>query len=148
MTATSWDISDGSGSGNYPNNADCEWIFIASDPSATAKITFSLLDLNLYATWDGGLFRDKVEVFECEDDDCTTKTEIQQLEGNSEFGKFDGEWSTWAGEDFVVLGATRVMQVKFVSDYENPGGGFNATFDQIGEASDIPISIRSECTPW
>ena len=110
QTSTSWQISDGSGSGNYPNNADCDWIFIASDTSATAKITFSTVDVE--NRWD------YVRVYDCSTSDCSSKTEIREITGTGL-------------TNVVVTGTTRVMMVTFTSDGSVTRAGFDGTFTQV-----------------
>ena len=116
-TATTWQISDGSGSGNYPNNADCDWIFIASDTSATAKITFATVDVeNDY---------DYVRVYDCSTSDCSSKTEIREITGTGL-------------TNVVVTGTTRVMMVTFTSDGSVTRAGFDGTFTQVVPATPAP----------
>ena len=91
-----WNIDDGSGGNDYPNNADCTWVFMAQDPSAATKITFTSYDL------ESGY--DYARVFECYSELCTgsNRNEIYALDGS--------------GSNFQLYGSTNILMVIFTTD--------------------------------
>lgn len=110
-----WNIDDGSGGNDYPNNADCTWVFMAQDPSAATKITFTSYDL------ESGY--DYARVFECYSELCTgsNRNEIYALDGS--------------GSNFQLYGSTNILMVIFTTDTSVTKAGFSAQFEQyVGEA--------------
>ena len=107
-TGTSWTISDGSWGGNYPDNANCEWIFNAAYSSA--MVTFNGIDTESCC--------DFIRVYSCSAADCSNKTLQTTLKGQI--------------NNTVVYGTTNVMMVKFTTDGSVTRGGFSATFGTTG----------------
>ena len=116
---TSWSISDGSGSNDYSSNADCEWIFVTSDPTSTAMINFTLLELE--PADEGGIY-DWLEVWECDTVACTNRNQLYQPTGSM----------SYAGLPFwEIYASTGIMMVVFKSDDGIVHAGFEATFKEI-----------------
>jgi hypothetical protein len=116
---TSWSISDGSGSNDYSSNADCEWIFVTSDPTSTAMINFTLLELE--PEDEGGIY-DWLEVWECDTVACTNRNQLYRPTGSM----------SYAGIPFwEIYASTGIMMVVFKSDDGIVHAGFEATFKEI-----------------
>lgn len=131
---TSWDIDDGSRSGNYPNNANCMWIFTAQDSSALAKITFTSYDI------EAGY--DFATVYECYSVVCTesNRNAIYYVDGT--------------GSNLQLLGSTNSLMVIFTTDTSVTQGGFSARFEQYAPSptpaptpSPTPIGTTPAPTP-
>jgi hypothetical protein len=75
---TSGSFSDGSGTSNYPNGADCRWIIAAPNQAASVKLTFSSFD-----TEEG---YDFVTLSSCTSIACENPLQIAELSGSAVIG--------------------------------------------------------------
>ena len=131
---TSWSISDGSGSNDYSSNADCEWIFVTSDPTSTAMINFDFFDLEPVDVDDGTIY-DWLEVWECDTSACIQPRQIGDRISGSQL------------TDLEVYGSTSVMMVVFKTDYDIEYAGFEATFSEVPDVLTMEdADMCSGCT--
>jgi hypothetical protein len=110
ITGGPWPISGSSDYSNAP--ALCEWIFMVSDPSQLAQITFSSLNM------ESGV--DYVWVFDCWTNDCSSRTQIRELSGS-------------LSGSTLVQGTSPWMMVIFQTDNSEVATGFEATFTSFDE---------------
>ncbi len=104
LNAAQGTFSDGSGSSNYPNNANCEWMIAPYDAdSVTIQFTaFSVQPLN-----------DIVGVFQCSDLYCSQSEQLAELSGTHP-------------NIHTITSLTGYMKVIFTSDGSITYDGFTA----------------------
>ncbi len=107
FTANAGLLSDGSGSNNYPNNADCEWI-IAPPGAQKVVLTFTLVDTERDY--------DLIAVFRCTDTSCSYRTEL-------------AEFSGYITSNPSYTSDTGIMLVTLYSDSDVTSAGFSASWN-------------------
>jgi hypothetical protein len=109
FTAVSGNFSDGSGTSNYANSANCEWI-IAPPMSTLINISFNEL-----STQTG---KDFIRVFECTDVACSQQKLLAELTG-------------WYFTPPYVTVTTGFIKVVFTSDATLSYQGFTASWTSV-----------------
>lgn len=109
LTAMTGTITDGSGSGNYSNNANCKWVIA---PAGATQISLE------FTEFDTELNYDVVYVYDGPDD---TYPVLATLSG-----------ATLPSTITTTLGVG-AMCIKFVSDADTTGEGWSANYSTIGE---------------
>jgi hypothetical protein len=104
------EISDGSGSSNYQDNANCEWMIA---PAAASLIT---LRLSRISTQPGV---DIIRVFQCTDIACSQQQQLAELSGSYFMPQ-------------AVTSTTGYMRVTFRSDGSVNADGFTAAWTTVG----------------
>ena len=108
FTSPSGSFSDGSGSDQYPHNADCKWII---SPPAAEYVTLAFTS---FVTEYG---YDKVHAYVCADQECASKQELTPAEGLS--GALTG---------LSYASSSGVMLITFSSDSSVNRAGFEASW--------------------
>jgi hypothetical protein len=111
-------LSDGSGSFNYSNGADCEWLIALSSAN---QITIRFTEFSTQKD------ADTVLVSQCTTLDCGTEQQLAVLSG------------AYAGTQEITA-STGFMKVKFMSDASSTGAGFTAVWGQV-----VPIVFVCMC---
>jgi hypothetical protein len=109
LTAENGTFSDGSGSSNYPNNANCEWM-IAPYGADSVTITFTAFSTQYT--------KDVVRVFECQDTSCSQSQQLAELSGTYP-------------DIYTVTSLTGYMRVVFTSDGSINSDGFTASWNTV-----------------
>ena len=102
-------ISDGSGTSNYANSAECEWIIA---PTGASFLAISFSEFNTAS------FTDFVRVIQCTTVDCDNVLEL---------GTLSGSYST--AQLFSVAGS--FIKVTFITDESISGPGFVASWNSV-----------------
>jgi hypothetical protein len=102
-------LSDGSGSFNYSNGADCQWLIA---PSSAVLVTINFTEFSTQEALD------TVSVSACTTLDCGTE---QQL------GILSGQYA----HTQAMIARTGIMKVKFRSDASITGAGFSASWKSV-----------------
>lgn len=111
LTSQSGSLSDGSGSNNYPNNANCRWVIA---PTGATQITLTISSLATENNYDF------VTVSQCTSSACSSTTELAKLSGT-------------LSSSTTRTSTTGYMLVTFTSDTIVDGGGFSATWTSNGQ---------------
>ncbi len=115
--AASGTFSDGSGSANYPDGADCKWMIAA--PNGMSQITISFTEFDTEACCDF------VTVYQCTDIECGTKQFLSELYG------------TYSSPQ-QITSTTGYVLVHFTTNHATQFQGFTATWTSIATLS-IPV---------
>jgi hypothetical protein len=102
-------FSDGSGTGLYSPNANCEWMIAASGDLLVTLV------FTEFSTQPG---KDLVRVFQCTDIGCSEQQLLAELSG------------TYSSAQ-AVTSASGYMKVVFTSDGSVNYDGFNATWNMV-----------------
>jgi hypothetical protein len=103
-------LSDGSGSFNYSNGADCQWLIVQSS-AFQIILSFSEFSTQKEA--------DTVNVTECATLECGTEKQLGILSGQYAHTQ-------------AMIARTGIMKVKFRSDASITGAGFSASWKSVG----------------
>ena len=117
-TASTGTFTDGSGTSDYPSNANCVWIIA---PSGATQVTITFTDFSTESGYDF------VVVQQCPDSSCST--------GLVELARLSGPSAT-----LPYTSTTGYMAVRFTSDLIITYPGFSASWDV---ASYTPAPSRS-----
>jgi hypothetical protein len=109
LTATKGTFSDGSGSSNYPNNANCEWMIA---PYGTDSVTIRFTAFSTQPR------KDIVGVFQCSDVYCSQSQQLAELSGTYP-------------NIHTVTSLTGFMKVVFTSDGSITYDGFVASWSSV-----------------
>ena len=109
LTASSDVFSDGSGSANYQDNADCSWLI---QPTGASQITLT------FTSFDTELNYDSVKVYD----------------GVNEYAALLLEWTGNTTPPNAITSTTGAMYVRFVSDASQTDAGWEASYTSSGTA--------------
>ena len=101
-------FSDGSGSSNYPNNAQCSWLI-----TANGQISVSFSSFNTESGWDF------VTINQCAYSDCSSPMQLARLSG------------TGVDSSTAYTSSSGLMQVVFASDSIINRAGFEAVWTSV-----------------
>jgi hypothetical protein len=101
-------FSDGSGSSDYQNDADCEWVIM---PTGASYIKIMFTEFNTQRT------SDKLSLSYCQSSDC--------LSAGYELATLSGTYATLP----TVISKYSFVRLKFTSDASITAPGFSAVWD-------------------
>ena len=101
-------MTDGSGTSNYPNNANCEWVIAATYNLVTLRFT--------QLSTQAGV--DIIRVFQCTDIACSQQQQLAEL---------SGLYST----PQAVTSTTGYVKVTFTSDGRISYDGLSASWSSV-----------------
>ena len=99
---------------NYPNDANCRYLIMNSDPATRITINFLHFDLN-QDSWNNWCY-DSVKIY---DGNSTKATQI---------GRTDGYCRKRAPPALTIRSTGNSLLVVFYSDWSATSAGFNATY--------------------
>jgi hypothetical protein len=111
-------MSDGSGSSNYQNNANCKWILA---PGAGFQVTITFSEFST----EGGY--DSLKLWECAEADCVGVTQLASLSGDYP-------------PSLSYTSTTGYMLIVFTSDASVAASGWSASWTSS-------VSAIHQCIP-
>jgi hypothetical protein len=110
LTDASGTFSDGSGSANYTNGANCEWVIAPASGASLITIMFT--------NFSTQPLNDVVRVFQCSDMQCSQQQQLAELSG------------TYTDVQSITS-TTGYMKVVFTSDNNITQSGFTASWNSV-----------------
>jgi hypothetical protein len=112
--ALSGTFTDGSGSSDYSNNADCQWLITLPDSVSSAQIVIIFTEFSTQSE------QDYVHVSDCYSYGC-----------NNQLAVLYGAPST----PQIITTVSPPLKVRFISDSSITGAGFSATWIMVCQPS-------------
>ncbi len=119
LTSATGTFTDGSGSSNYVNNANCEWIIA---PSGATQISVTFTQFSTEPNYDFVTLR------QCSGTDCTQGTKLAELSG------------AYASAQTFTSQSSR-LHIKFTSDSDITYGGFAVSWTIGATLTPAPSSV-------